>query len=102
VSRFWLTYKQGRRLAGVVIIDAASLLSARKRASNKTGRKVQFASCTELFVELAKLVPPTAVGRMLSPNEAAKLVSRLERGSQKWQAAASSRRMTKPRAAGPS
>jgi hypothetical protein len=80
MSRFWLTYKQGRRFAGVVIVDAASLPSARKRASTKTGQKIQFASCTELFVELAKLVPPAAIGRMLSPNEAAKLISRLERG----------------------
>jgi signal recognition particle GTPase len=100
MSYFWLTCRQNGRFAGIVIVDANSLLSARKRAATKTGRRIRFASCTELLAEFAKLVPPAAMGRMLSPNDAAKLITRFERGILKWQALSSVRRITRPRAAG--
>jgi hypothetical protein len=79
MSRYWLTYERGGRFAGVVIVDAHSPLGARKRASSKTGQKMRFASYTKLLVELAELVPTRAIGRMLSPTEAAKLIRRFER-----------------------
>jgi len=79
MSRYWLAYKQEGRFAGVVIVDAHSLPGARKRASSKAGQKMRFASYTELLVELAELVPTRAIGRMLSPTEAAKLIRRFER-----------------------
>jgi hypothetical protein len=100
MSRFWLTYRQSGRLAGIAIIDANSLPSARKRAATKTGRRIRFASCTELLMEFAKLVPPTAIGRMLTPNDAAKLIRRFERGILRWQASSSMHRTAKPRATG--
>jgi signal recognition particle GTPase len=101
MSHFWLTCRQSGRFAGIVLVEANSLLSARKRAATKTGRRIQFASCTELLEEFAKLVPPTEMGRMLSPNDAAKLVRRFERGILKWQASSPVRRVAKPRAAAP-
>jgi hypothetical protein len=79
MSRYWLVYKQGSRFAGVVIVDADSLRRARKRASSKTRQKLRFASYAKLLVELAELVPTRAVGRMLSPTEAGKLIRRFER-----------------------
>jgi hypothetical protein len=95
VSRFWFTYRQDGRFAGVVVIDASSPRSARKRAAAKAGRKARFASSTELLVDLAKLVPDTAISRMLTRDEAASLIGRIERGILKRPAAASVRRAVK-------
>ena len=49
----------------------------------------------ELDEAAAALVPETAIGRMLSTEEAAKLIRRPERGIPKRPAAASVRRMVK-------
>jgi hypothetical protein len=80
MSRFWLTYKQDGRLLGV----APSALGARKCAAHTKGlAPARFASATELLVELAALIPASAIGRMLGPNQVARLITKLGRRIQK-------------------
>jgi hypothetical protein len=57
--------------------------------------KARFAHGIELLVELAVLVPASAIGRMLSPDEAARLIRRIERQISRRGAAASMRRSVK-------
>jgi hypothetical protein len=85
VSRFWLTYcDRFGRLVGVVIQDSYTLLLARFRASvAEIDQGAQFCEGHELDPATAKLVPETAICRMLSPDEAAKLLGKIERGMPK-------------------
>jgi hypothetical protein len=81
VSRFWLKYKSRNRLTGVVILDASSIISACRHAG-RTGlnRGADLVEVHELDPATAKLVPATAIGRMLKLDEAAKLLRKIERG----------------------
>jgi hypothetical protein len=81
VSRFWLTYCNPKgRLLGVVIQDSYSLLLARIRAAAaEIDQGAQFCKGHKLDEATAALVPPEAIGRMLKPHEAAKLLRKIER-----------------------
>jgi hypothetical protein len=94
VSRFWLTYCDfaGRPL-GVVILDSPSLPLARLQVTaERLDRGATFSDGHELEGDSATLVPPSAVGRMLSLEEAGNIVRRLERWIPKRAAAASVKR----------
>jgi hypothetical protein len=97
VSRFWLTYQESRRLLGVVILDSTSLTNARQRAATDgIDHGAQFANGSKLDAPLAALVPATALGRMLNPEETYKLIERFDRGLPKRPAALSVRRRAAP------
>jgi hypothetical protein len=79
MPHFWLTYRDGVRLIGVVIDEAPSLIQARLKAAVRSiDRGAPFATGHLLGAELVALVPPTQIGRMLSGAEAAKLLARFE------------------------
>ena len=81
-QRFWLTYrrKYGSRLLGVVIIDSTSIdqahMSAAAAGIDGGG---EFVEGQEVDRTIAKLIPVTAVGRMLEPDKAHKLLDQFER-----------------------
>jgi len=80
VSRYWLTYNQHGRLLGAVIMDSSSLMNARMRtALNRIDRGAEFAEGHKLDETTAVLVPATAIGRLLAPQEAYELLDQLER-----------------------
>ena len=70
---FWLTYcDPSGRLLAVVIQDSGDLIQARlKAAVAGTDQGAQFSEGHELDRAAAKLIPPTAIGRMLDPGKAA-------------------------------
>ena len=91
VSRFWLTYRDlaGRPL-GVVILDSPSLPLARLQvAAEGLDHGATFCDGHELEGDSATLVPPSAIGRTLPPEEAVRIIRRIERWIPKRAAAAS-------------
>jgi hypothetical protein len=93
VSRFWLTYQTAGRLFGVVILDSTSLVDARNHAADyQIDLGAQFANGSKLVADLAALVPPTALGRMLKPEEAFELLRQFDQGIPKRPAAPSVKR----------
>jgi hypothetical protein len=80
MSLWWLTYNdQHGRLYGAFIVEAASLLSARKSAADSALHKgVSFAEGHELDAARSAQIPPGYVGMMLSRKEAAQLLNRIE------------------------
>jgi hypothetical protein len=94
VSRFWLIYSDffGRPL-GVVILDSPSLSLARLQVTAQNlDQGATFCDGHELEGDSATLVPPGAIGRMLSLEEAGNIIRRLERWIPKRAAAASVKR----------
>jgi hypothetical protein len=78
---FWLTYKRKSRLTGVVIMEASSLISARlKAAVQGIDGGAEFVEGHELDRASAKQIPKTSIGRLLSADEAHKLIDRMEGG----------------------
>jgi hypothetical protein len=77
-----LTYcRPSGRLLGVVIQDSSCIVQARLRAAVAgVDQGVEFCEGHELDQATAAPVPATAIGRMLGPDEAGKLIRRLERG----------------------
>ena len=89
VSRFWLTYCDlSGRVCGVLILDSWSLLQARFRACIEgLDCGTQYCEGHELEGDSAALVPPSVIGRMLSHEEAGKLIRKIERWIPKRSAA---------------
>jgi hypothetical protein len=94
VSRFWLTYRDlAGRLTGVVILDSPRLLLAGLQVmSEGLDRGMTFREGHELDGDAASLIAPDLMGRMLSREETAQLIHRLEQVIPKRPAAASVRR----------
>jgi hypothetical protein len=84
MSLWWLTYNRHGRLHGVVIMEAASLISACIGvADDALGEGVSFVEGHELDEERAARIPPGYVGTMLSRKEAGQLHEGIERGDGK-------------------
>ena len=84
MSLWWLTYNRYGRLHGVVIVEAASLISACVGvADNALDKDVLFIEGHELDAECERRIPPGYVGMMLSRKEAEQLLKRIERGDGK-------------------
>jgi hypothetical protein len=84
MSLWWLTYNQHGRLHGVVIVEAASLISACAGvADNAVDKGVSFVEGHELDAERERRIPPGYVGMMLSRKEAEQLLERIEWGDVK-------------------
>jgi hypothetical protein len=80
VSLYWLTYRSGGHVLGVIILEATDLLHARFRANLEgLDRDADFSEGHELDDERAAAVPKDMIGRMLTPAEAARLIERMER-----------------------
>ncbi len=94
MSRFWLTYSDlAGRPVGVVILDSPSLPLARLQVTVESlDRGATFSDGHELEGDSATLIPPDAIGRMLSLEEAGKVTRRLERWISKRAAAAALKR----------
>ena len=84
MSLWWLTYNRHGRLHGVVVVEAASLISACIGvADNALEKGVPFVEGHELDAAQSALIPPGYVGMMLSKKESVQLFHRIERGDDK-------------------
>jgi hypothetical protein len=80
MALFWLAYRCGGELAGVAIIEAASLIHARMGAAlGRLDVGLDFAEGHQLDAKLSATLKPVEIGRMLSPSSARKLLDRFER-----------------------
>jgi hypothetical protein len=81
ISLWWLRYNRGRRLLGIAIIEASSLISARMKADADGISPVgaEFAEGHELDDRTAKQIPADQVGRMLTPAQASAILDHVER-----------------------
>jgi hypothetical protein len=87
---WWLSFPGG---GGVIIIEATSLSHARLLAAmNDLGRVSSFVEGYSIDPDLAALIPEDAIGRMLAPVEARKLLKLLKYGPQKYDPGQSQRR----------
>jgi hypothetical protein len=74
---FWLTYSRNGSPAGVVVLKAPDLTTARTRAAaDGIDDGATFVEGRDLG-DLALAMSPDVFGRMLSPDEAAALLDRL-------------------------
>ena len=91
MSRFWFTFRdRSGRVCGVLIMDSWSLLHARSRvAVEGLDPEAQVYEAHELEGDSATLVPPSAIGRMLSLDEAGKIIRSFDRWLPKRTTAAS-------------
>jgi hypothetical protein len=81
MSLWWLTYNRNGRLHGVVIIEAASLITARIGvADNALDKGTSFAEGHELAAARSARIPPGYVCMMLSRKEAAAMLDGIEGG----------------------
>jgi hypothetical protein len=82
---FWsLTYNRCDRLHGVVVVEAALLISACVGvADNAIDKGVSFVEGHQLDAECAARIRPGYVGMMLSQKEAGQLLNRIERRDDK-------------------
>jgi hypothetical protein len=80
VLRFWLTYNQGGHPLGVVVVDSSSLIQARIRVASDIDLNGDFVEGHQLDEAVAPRIPAAAIGRMLSPKEATRLLDYLESG----------------------
>jgi hypothetical protein len=84
MSLWWLTYNRHGRLHGVVVVEAASLISAYIGvADNALEKGVSFVEGHELDAARSALIPPGYVGMMLSQKESRQLFHRIERSDDK-------------------
>jgi hypothetical protein len=78
MPHFWMNYRDSGRLVGVVIMDAPSLIQAGLKAIRGVGAGATFADGHELTADQVALVPAGKIGRMLSADEAERLLANLE------------------------
>jgi hypothetical protein len=84
MSLWWLTYSRHGRLHGVVIVEAASLISACVGAeAHALDKGVSSVEGHELHAERAARIPAGYVGMMLPHKEARQLLNRVELGDDK-------------------
>jgi hypothetical protein len=75
-----LYFRHGGEFVGVAFIEAPSLYHARLRAAiGEIGEVDDYSSGQEVDPERARMVPKDHIGRLLSPEEAANLLDRIER-----------------------
>ena len=80
MALFWLCYRKSGQVS-VAIIAAPSLIHARMRAAlDGTDAGATFAEGHELDADHAARVPRSRIGTVLSRDEAAALLDRIERG----------------------
>jgi hypothetical protein len=73
---WWLTYLRSGKMAGVVVIEAPSLIDARMRAALEAVEAgVDFAEGHEIDAARSALVPPERLERLLSIEEANRLTT---------------------------
>jgi hypothetical protein len=83
MALFWLCYRESGQLS-VVIIEAPSLIHARMRAAlDGTDAGATFAEGHQLDADHAARVPRNRRGTMLSRDEAAALLDRIDRGDRR-------------------
>jgi hypothetical protein len=76
---FWLCYRRADALVGVVIIEAAELLQARMLAAiDGLDKLADYSGGYELSAEQTAMIWPNLIGRMISPEEAARVLSWIE------------------------
>jgi hypothetical protein len=77
-----LYFRKAGELVGVAFIVAPTLYHARLRAViREIGKVDDYSSGQEVDPERAAMVPKDHIGRLLSPEEAADLIARIERTS---------------------
>jgi len=77
---WWLAFKKYEQPAGVAIVRAGSLAEARRHASlTGIGAGIVFVDGHRFDADAERLIPVAAVGRLLSPDEAADLLDAIER-----------------------
>jgi hypothetical protein len=80
MALFWLCYRKSGRVS-VAIVEAPSLMRARMRAAlDGMNAGATFAEGHKLDADHAARVPRNLVGTMLSRDEAAALLDRIEHG----------------------
>jgi hypothetical protein len=79
MSHFCMSYGDARRLVGVIIMEASTLLQARINAAVRgVDAGAPFTEGHHLSANLVASVPPTQIGRMMSGAEATQLIHRLD------------------------
>ncbi len=80
MSLWWLVYKQDDRVLGIVIVEAAALISARMTVTLAgLNTEATFAEGHELDAKSAARIPKRNIGRMISPKDARRLLDRIAR-----------------------
>jgi hypothetical protein len=75
---WWLTFRTADKMSGVMVVDAPSLSHARLIASMRvTDALADIGEGHALDAAMAARVPAADLGRMLSPGEAERLLTRL-------------------------
>jgi hypothetical protein len=76
---FWLCYRRDARLIGVVLIEAGEIIEARMLAAiSGLDQLADFSEGCELRPQHRAMVSPGLIGRMLAPEEAARLATWIE------------------------
>jgi hypothetical protein len=84
MSLWWLTYSKAGKVMGVVLVEAGDILQARFRANVEgIDQDADFTAGHGLDTVKAAQVPAGYVGRMLSIDEAKKLIRRFEKRARK-------------------
>jgi hypothetical protein len=83
MALFWLCYRESGQIS-VAIMEAPSLIHARMRAAlDGTDTGATFSEGHRLDADHAARAPRSRIGTMLSHDEAAALLDRIERGERR-------------------
>jgi hypothetical protein len=79
VPHFWLTYGDAKGIIGAIILEAPSMLQARRDAAVRgLDRGAPFAEGHYLSADLMASVSSTQIGRMMSGGQATQLMRLLK------------------------